>query len=339
MASSANKDFWLSCGHHLLDRDAGGGLVVTDDFLKVYLARPELTPPPDACAAERTIHAALLAEPRRPVSAGEIATIADIDARENWQVMLAFRDQLASHRTIEAAYVDLVRRGLKVPHLFINQLVHLILRNALDGCDDPYVLRAAELLFRPQRLVLHDGSLIAADEETVAGARQTPVSPLVSILGIPREAEIDVMNDDNAAFYFEHSDSFHVALDLTGGRRGLRALGTVIECWIEHLLAVEVAVEPITEMQDARFTWYVGLDAEGTRIGDELWNGETIDETTRGRVVGLYRLTFRDPGVVSAKVKGEPVYLILAMDRDKVIRIKPQNLITGLPIRHLEAVT
>ncbi len=40
MASSANKDFWLSCGHHLLDRDAGGGLVATDEFLKVYLARP-----------------------------------------------------------------------------------------------------------------------------------------------------------------------------------------------------------------------------------------------------------------------------------------------------------
>src|SRR5262249_17444419 len=170
----------------------------------------------------------------------------------------------------------LVRHGAKVPHLFINQLVHVILRNALDGCDDPYVLRAAEMLFRPQRLALHEGSLIAADDETVAGARQAPVSPLVSILGIPREAEIDVMNDDNAAFYFEHSDQFHVALDLTGGRRGLRALGTVIERWIGHLLAVEVTVEPITEMQDARFTWYVGLDAEGTRIGDALWNGETI---------------------------------------------------------------
>ena len=39
---AAMKDFWLSCGHHLLDRDAGGGLVVTDEFLKVYLARPEL---------------------------------------------------------------------------------------------------------------------------------------------------------------------------------------------------------------------------------------------------------------------------------------------------------
>ena len=48
------KDFWLSCGHHLLDRNSGGGLVVTDDFLKVYLARPELAPPPEACVVERT---------------------------------------------------------------------------------------------------------------------------------------------------------------------------------------------------------------------------------------------------------------------------------------------
>ena len=35
------------------------------------------------------------------------------------------------------------------------------------------------------------------------------------------------------------------------------------------------------------------------------------------------------------KVKGEPVYLIL---KDKMLRLKPQNLVTGLPIRHLEAV-
>ena len=80
------SDFWLSCGHHLLDRSDSGGLVVTDDFLKVYLARPELIPPLDACAVERTLHAALLAEPRAPVSATDIAAIADADARENWQM-------------------------------------------------------------------------------------------------------------------------------------------------------------------------------------------------------------------------------------------------------------
>ena len=339
MAPSANPDFWLSCGHHLLDRDAGGGLMATDEFLMVYLARPELTPPPEACVAERTLHAALLAEPRRAVPAGEVAAIADADARENWQVMLAFRDHLTGHRTIEAAYLDIIRRGIKVPHLFINQLVHVILRNALDDCDDPYVLRAAELMFRPQRMTLHEGSLIAADEEAISGKSDTPVSPLVSMLGIPAEAEIDVMKDDNAEHYFDHSDQFHVALDLTGGRRGLQALSSAIARWVGHLLGVEVEVEPLTEMRETKLSWYVGLDTEGTKIGDALWNGEDLDEATQARVVGLFRLAFRDPDVVTEKVKGEPVYLILAMDKDKVLRLKPQNLVTGLPIKHLEAVT
>jgi hypothetical protein len=335
----AHKDFWLSCGHHLLDRDAGGGLVVTDEFLKAYLARPELKPPPEACAAERALHAALLADPRRPVAAAEIAALADADARENWQVMIAFRDQLLRHRTLEAAYVGLIRRGAKTPHLFINQLVHVILRNALDGCDDPYVLRAAELFFRPQRLTLHEGSLIAADEEIIAGRSEAPLSPLVSMLGIPAQAEIDVMNDNNAEHYFAHSDRFHMALDLTGGRRGLQALGTAIARWIEHLLAVEVQVEPLVELRDARLTWYVGLDAEGTRVGDALWNGEDLDEAVRARVIALYKVSFRDPSVMADKVKGEPVYLILAMDREKTLRMKPQNLVTGLPIKHTEAAT
>ena len=339
MASPANKDFWLSCGHHLLDRDAGGGLVATDEFLKVYLARPELTPPPEACDAERSLHAALLAEPRRAVAANEISAIADADARENWQVMLAFRDHLTAQRTIEAAYLDIVRRGIKVPHLFINQLVHVILRNALDDCDDPYVLRAAELFFRPQRMTLHEGSLIAADEETISGKSETPVSPLVSMLGIPAAAEIDIMNDDNAEHYYEHSDQFHVALDLTSARRGTTALAAVISHWVRHLLAVEVEVEPLTEMREAKLSWYVGLDADGTRIGDALWNGEGLDEAAQASVVGLFRLTFRDQDVVIEKVKGEPVYLILVMDKDKVLRLKPQNLVTGLPIKHLEVVT
>ena len=118
--------------------------------------------------------------------------------------------------------------------------MHAILRNVLDGCEDAYVLRAAELFFRPQRMTLHEGSLIAADEETIAGTNASVASPLVSMLGIPAEAEIDIINDDNARAYFERSDRFDMALDLTAGRRGLAALGEAIARWIEHLLGVEV---------------------------------------------------------------------------------------------------
>ena len=116
-----------------------------------------------------------------------------------------------------------MRRGVgNTPPLFINQLVHVILRNALEGCEDAYMLRAAELFFRPQRLTVHDGSLIAADEETVAGTSTQPVSPLVSMLGLPAAADIDVLNDDNAESYWERSQLFDFGHNMSAGRRGDR---------------------------------------------------------------------------------------------------------------------
>jgi hypothetical protein len=56
-------------------------------------------------------------------------------------------------------------------------------------------------------------------------------------------------------------------------------------------------------------------------------------------VVGLFRLSFSDPTLMLDNVKGEPIYLILAMAPDKTIRMKPQNLLIGLPVRHLEGVS
>src|SRR5690242_2366697 len=102
------KDFWISSGHHLLDRDTGGGLVLTDDFLKLYFARPELIPPQDACDAERALYDRLMRGPRVPVAASQVAAIKDADARENWQLFLAFRDRLLHRTTLEAAYSDLI---------------------------------------------------------------------------------------------------------------------------------------------------------------------------------------------------------------------------------------
>jgi hypothetical protein len=334
------KDFWLACGHHLLDRDDSGALLVTDEFLKAYLARPELSPPDDACMAERALHAALLANLRREVTSSEIAAIADPDARENWMLMIEFRDCLLAHATIEAAYLDLVRRGPgNTPPLFINHLVQVILRNLLDGCEDAFVLRAAELFFRPQRLTVHDGSLIAADEEKVAGARGNAGSPLVAMLGLPSVGDIDVLNEDNAPSYWQRSDRFDMAFDLTAGRRGLRALGEVIERWIAHLLSLAAEAEPLIEATNVDLAWYVGLDAEATAIGDALWNRQELDQAARERVVGLYRLMLRDDGRVLDNAKGEPIYLITAMTAERTLRMKPQNLITGLPIAHLEAVS
>jgi len=278
---SETRDFWLSCGHHLLDRGQDGGLVLTDEFLKAYLARPEMVPPEDACAAERALHQALLADPRRPVEAWQIAAIADADARENWELMIDWRDHLVGYATLESAYLAIVRHERKFPRIFLDQLVQVILRNILDDCEDVFVLRAAELLFRGQRLTSHEGSLVAVDEEAVPGSSAKPLSPLVAMLGLSAASEVDVLNEDNAGLYWERSDSFDMGLDLTAGRRGLAALGVVVRRWVRHLLAVDVKIDPVTELRDVNLTWYVGLDADATRIGDALWRGDELDETTR----------------------------------------------------------
>jgi hypothetical protein len=332
------KDFWLSCGHHLLDRDERGRLRVTDEFMKLYLARPELSLPADTCVAERALHAALLSDPWRPVAQPEIDAIADADARENWQHMMAWRDHLAAHSTLEAAYLALVRRNIRVPPLFIDQLAQVILRNALDQCDDAYALRAAELFYRSQRLTVHDGSLLAADQEHVDNSA-TAVSPLAGMFGLSARRNVEVLSEENASSYWERSDRFDLAFDLTEGRRGLAALGTVIVCWVKHLLDIDITIEPLKELRNVALTWYVGLDASGTRIGDTLWNGTEIDDAVHNSVVGLFRVTFHDPGIVLETVAGEAIYLILAMAPDKVLRMKPQNLVTGLPVRDLEIVT
>ena len=174
---SEQRDFWLSCGHHLLDRDAAGKLRLTDEFLKIYLARPELVPPLEACAAERMLHDALLSNPRSPVAPSQVAAIADADARENWEMMIGWRDHLVKHRTLEAAYLDIVRNNIRFPHVFIGQLTQAILRNALDGCADVFTLRAAEMFFRPQKLVMQDGMVTAIDEETDSLLGRQPQSP------------------------------------------------------------------------------------------------------------------------------------------------------------------
>lgn len=334
----AARDFWLASGHHLLDRDAAGNLPVSDQFLKAYLARPEILPPPEACPAERQLHDALLKDPRQPVEASRVAAIADADARENWQVMIDWRDHLVTHGTLESAYLAAIRRSIRFPNAFIGHLTQAILRNALDGCEDAFTLRAAEMFFRPQKLAMEEDSIIAIDEETASLLGRPVRSPLTALLGLRSTTDIDMLSDLTAPSYWERSDRFDMALDMAAGRRGLAALGDVVVHWISHLLAIDVVVEPLAELNNEPWSWYVGLDSEATRIGDSIWNGNDLDDATRAKLVGLFRLTFLDPANMIEKVRGEPIYLLAAATADDILRLKPQNLLTGLPIRRAEAV-
>jgi hypothetical protein len=251
--------------------------------------------------------------------------------------MIAWRDHLVRHGTLESAYLEIVRRNIRLPQVFVGQLIQVILRNALNDCTDAFILRAAEMFFRPQKLTVEGNSIIAWDEEAAAGVDRRHQSPLFALLGLQAAIEADVLNDITADSYWERSDRFDIGLDLTAGQRGAAALGQVIARWISHLLAVNVAVEPLTELRDEPLSWYVGLSADATRIGDAIWNGNVLDSELRERLVGLYRLDFHDPSDVIEKVRGEPVYLLVAMAAGEVLRLKPQNLVNGLPIRCEEA--
>jgi hypothetical protein len=330
------KDFWFASGHHLLDRDSAGRLRLTDAFLKAYLARPELLPPEDACEAEVRLHHELLAhQPRRPVEAAEVAAIADADARENWRLMIDFRDRLLAAPSLESSYLALARGAAgDTPPLFLNQLTQVVLRNALNGVDDPFVLRAAELFYRAQRVTFHEGTILLADAETIEmHERDRHASPLLAMLGGPAVTALDILDATNADGYFGRSDAFDMVLNLGGDGAGRRGLARAMELWLRHLLDVQAAIEPVPQIEDQSWTWFVGLDSEATRIGNALWRGDAVAQEMLERVLALFRLTFADAGETVPEVGAAPVWLILAMTTDRIVRMKPQNLVAGLPLR------
>lgn len=324
------KEFWVSSGHQLARRAEGGGLVATDELLQAYLARPELAPPAEACAAELALHGRLSASPRAAVAPAEIAAIADADARENWGFFLRFRDRLAGAPTIEAAYLRLMSGSVDLPPLFVDHMTHLILRNALDGVEDPFTLRAGELFFRAQSGSLVDGALVLADSETVQTLGK-PAGPLQAMLGAGPAAEIDVMTADNAWTYWRRSDAFAMALPLGATPAARDGLARAMTAWIGHLTGLTATIEPTARFDDADLRWFVGLDAEGAAIGDRLWRGEARADDA-GRIAALFVARLApDPRLEAAALR--PFPMILGMSVAKTLRMKPQNLVFGLPWR------
>ena len=114
-----------------------------------------------------SLHASLLAAPKRTVTPLELLGLADADARDNYGYFLRFRDALLAAGTLEAWYLAVFRAGaIDLPPLFIDRVAEAIVRNVVDGADDAQLLRAAELLYRPQRIAVQDGRVLAADSET-----------------------------------------------------------------------------------------------------------------------------------------------------------------------------
>jgi hypothetical protein len=330
-------DLWPSCGYQLLRKGDDGRLHVTDDYLRLYYGRPELLPPPEAQAGERALHASLMDAPRREVTEAEIDTLADADARENFRIMLRFRARLIQAPTLEAFYAELFQRDIAVPPDFVHHTVQVILRSLLDGTKDGLEARAAELLFRQQRVTVQDGAIMAADEETVQMHAETSgFGNLGRLLregkASPRTVELDVLDDKNAALYFERDERHDTVLQLNSGRPGCAAFCRVLERWMAHFHGVRTTVTPVREIPDEDWTWHVGLDAEATAVLNEVYSGAEVEEARMKRIVGLFRVDFRDPAALRPENAGSPVFLGMAITPDGTLRMKPQNLLTNLPL-------
>jgi hypothetical protein len=287
-------------------------------------------------ALERELHAALMAEPRLRVAEKELKSLEDADMQENYRILLRFRDRLLAAGTVEGAYMALFKGAVDVPPMFVDQLVHVILRNVLDGTDDALRLRAGELFFREQKATLRDGHVLLADLETVemhaSGHRYGSVGRLiVEAQGDLGSTDLDVLDRANAGLYWERESKHDTVVSFTYGRAALDAFARVIETWIQHFLEVTVRVTPVRQIEEARWAWHVGLDAESTAILNELWAGNEVDAGRMRNILALFALRFEDAAAMRADIAGRDVYLALSAE-DSVVRMKPQNLLLNLPL-------
>ena len=364
-AETAAEDFWPACAHTLLTRNAHGWLLPTEGWLRTLYSRPELALVDESCPAEIALHQALQDAPARTVSAQDLATLRDADARENWGHVLAFRDGLVAAGSFEGWLLALFRSGhITVPPVFIDHVVQSIVRSLLDGTRDAFAARAGELFFRAQRLSRHEGRLLAGDMATLDLQNQTrgfgDLGRLLAQANIPVKAtQLAVLSadpaHDNRADYWQdaqrseprhnflldltheikqelgHGITFHLA----NANSGLKALAVLIERWVQHLLGVQVSVKPMQRIDDAQWRWHIGLDAQSSALLDDLYQGHEVDEERRTRLISLFRLEFARPHEMRSDVAGKPVYLGLMSTTDSVLRLKPQNLLLNLPLARM----
>ena len=276
-------------------------------------------------------------DPRRPVSNEELDVLKDRDTKDNYEAVLRFRDRLLQAGTVEGCYMNLFKAGVDIPPLFIEQMAHVVLRNVLEGGADPLRLRAAELFFREQKATIQDGHALLADLETVqmhaSGSQYGGLGRLiVEAQGATAKANLDVLDRANAALYWERESRYDTVISLTSGCAASDAFCRIMEAWISHFLNVEIHIKPIRSIEEPRWAWHIGLDAESTAILNALWSGEEVDAGRMRRVLALFRMDFAEPEEMRRDIAGRPVYLALAADENGVVKMKPQNLILNLPL-------
>jgi hypothetical protein len=333
------KNFWPQSAYKTLEPDPDGQLLVTDDFLRTYLQRPELSLVPESCAAEQSIHARLLANPRCDIAEEEIGQMADVDIQENYRVWLRYRTRLLAANSLESFYMSLFKgEGVDVPPLFVAQLAQIFVRHILGENAHPLEARMGELFFRTQKIsLLEDGIVMGADEEVVA--RNLQAGETGNILDLlkskslaMRSADLDVLHEQNATEYWARDEDLDLAVQLNFGHEPINHFCRLVEKWIEHFLGVKTRITPMQQINDPKWSWHVGLDAVATGILNKLYNKEVLEAEELEKIICLFRLDFVDESAVAKAQAGKPVYLAIALNEQQQLKLKPQNLLFNLPL-------
>lgn len=332
-------NYWAHCGFNTLQVSPDNQLLITDDFLRTYLSRPELALVPESCPKERVIHQRLLNNPRDQIAPNEIEQMADADIQENYAIWFRYRTKLLAASSLENFYMSLFEgEGVDVPPLFVVQLTQIFMRHILGEDADPFTVRIAELFFRSQKItMLEDGIVMAADHETIErNAQAGEFGNIVDLLKnqslAMRTLDLDVLHGDNAKSYWGRDQLYDLAIQLNFDQPTLPALAKVLEQWINHFLGIGTSITPLKEINDPKWVWHVGLDASATEILNSLYNKESLDEATLSRIICLFKLDFNDLNTVISPIRGKPIYLGMAINQDSILKLKPQNVLFNLPL-------
>ena len=332
-------NFWPHSAYKTLAVGSDNQLQVTDDFLRTYLLRPELNLVSESCDAERALHQLLSENPRAAISDQEIAAMADLDIQVNYQVWLRYRAKLLAASSLENFYMSLFKGdGVDVPPLFMSQLAQIFIRHILGEDCHPLDARMGEIFFRTQKItVLEDGVVMGADDEVVtrnaqAGETGNILDLLKSKSMSMRSIDLDVLHEENADLYWEKNEDHDFAVQLNFGQPPINHFCRVLEKWIQHFLGAQVRITPMQQISDPKWSWHVGLDAAATDILNKLYNKEPVDSDELEKVICLFRLDFIDEAAVTQSQAGKPVYMGIAMNDEKQLKLKPQNLLFNLPL-------
>lgn len=333
------SNYWPNSAYQTLLTSPDGQLLVTDDFLRTYLQRPELSLVPESCAVEQALNQRLTENPRIEITEQEIGAMADEDIQENYRVWLRYRTRLLAASSLEGFYMSLFKGdGVDVPPLFVMQLAQIFVRHILGDDTHPLEVRMGEIFFRTQKItVLEDSIVMAADEEVVARNAQAGESGNIMDLlkgksMLTKSADLDVLYEDNAAEYWTRNEDFDFAVQLNFGHEPINHFCRVLEKWIKHFLGVAVRITPMQQISDPKWSWHVGLDAAATEILNKLYNKELLEADELEKVICLFRLDFIDETAVTKVQQGKPVYLAIAMNDQQQLKLKPQNLLFNLPL-------